>query len=701
MMMKKLSFAVALASVALWAGCATGGGGHTGHDIVVTVKTNPANQSIVGVTLTVQFTATVTNTDQTAVTWSVSGTDCTGNACGTIGSSSGLYTAPTSAPADGLVVKITATLTSSPTKTGTYNLTVLPIGVVLTPKLSNGDPLSVAHGVTQQFSAIATPDAAPQTVTWALVCDAGANLCGTLNQSGLYTAPNTIPSPATAHITATSTIDPTGNDTVDITIVRSRLVGSTTYAFRFSGFDGSGAIAVAGNFATNADGTAITGGFEDDLTINQHSTPTINSGNLALDTNSHGVLTLNTSAGTRKYNVALDADGDGRIIEFDSTGRHGSGQIAQATPNKFKNSVLLAGSSFAFGMTGVTPTGTQRAGFVGLFKPDGAGAVLSGKLDKNENGTAGSATDITGSYDIDGTADPHPGRGVLTLQSNSLGKTYHYAIYVIGGLTTKDNNPLTLFAISADDPLANPAVSGTIVFQDPSITYTNADFKDFWVANLTGVDGGGHSLVSLTNANGDGNGHLNGSYYANNGGVIPNNPVTITNLAYASTGGGRYTLDLLSPAVHFVLYSTAASRGFLLATSDAAVYTGTMDQQDATAFAPAEMAGSFAAATANSGTSAAGQAVMNLLFTSDLPDFTFGGKQDETDGGQTAGQTLAGTYTLMDIGSGTLVLTQPAAAHYAIFALDSSKQTSFMVQHFVMINVDPANTNPSIIFAER
>src|SRR5262249_51592015 len=158
-------------------------------------------------------------------------------------------------------------------------------------------------------------------------------------------------------------------------------------------------------------------------------------------------------------------------------------------------------------------------------------------------------------------------RGTLTLSSADLGKTYHYAMYLIGGQTTKATNPLTLFIISTDDPQTNPAVSGTVVFQDPTPAYANSDFKAFWVANLTGVDTNNHTLVSLTNGSGDRNGHLNAIYFANNAGVIPqadfDHPIEIDNYAYSATGGGRYTLDLLGdpgqknpvPAIHFVLYS--------------------------------------------------------------------------------------------------------------------------------------------------
>jgi hypothetical protein len=140
--------------------------------------------------------------------------------------------------------------------------------------------------------------------------------------------------------------------------------------------------------------------------------------------------------------------------------------------------------------------------------------------------------------------------------------------------------------------------------------------------------------------------------------------------------------------------------------SSATVFTGTMDQQPVSFVGAAELAGSFTAATANSGASAASQAVMNLLFTSALPNFTLSGQQDETDGGQHPGQPVAGAYTLQGDGSGTIALTQPGTSNYVICVLDNplldkTNKASSIVQHFVMINVDPSNTNPSVIFGER
>jgi len=104
-----------------------------------------------------------------------------------------------------------------------------------------------------------------------------------------------------------------------------------------------------------------------------------------------------------------------------------------------------------------------------------------------------------------------------------------------------------------------------------------------------------------------------------------------------------------------------------------------------------------AAATANPGSAGVDPGAFNLLFKSALPDFTVAGKRDDTDGG--LGQTLAGTYTVSFNGTGTIKLSQPAAENFVTYLLDNSKNNP--IQHFIMINVDPANKDSAIIFAER
>ncbi len=90
---------------------------------VVAVAVAPTTASI-STGASQQFAASVTGTSNTAVTWTVSGTGCSGTTCGTI-SSAGLYTAPAVVPSPATVT-VTATSVSDPTKSSLASVTVLP-----------------------------------------------------------------------------------------------------------------------------------------------------------------------------------------------------------------------------------------------------------------------------------------------------------------------------------------------------------------------------------------------------------------------------------------------------------------------------------------------------------------------------------------------------------------------------------------------
>ena len=90
---------------------------------------------------------------------------------------------------------------------------------------------SVAAGKMQAVTATVTNDSASKGVTWALSC-ATANGCGSLSAttsaSGtaiMYTAPGTVPSPATVTITATSVTDGTKSAAATITITAGATAG--------------------------------------------------------------------------------------------------------------------------------------------------------------------------------------------------------------------------------------------------------------------------------------------------------------------------------------------------------------------------------------------------------------------------------------------------------------------------------------------
>ena len=149
------------------------------------------------------FTATVSNTTDTAVLWSVNGVTGGSTTLGTI-TPAGAYTAPIDLPSPA-TVQITATSHADASKSGRATLTVASdITLSMAPNSA-----SVELGAVQAFSATVTSSAHPDiTIRWSLSGPACAIGCGTVDASGNYTAPRILPSPASATLTAQSVADP-------------------------------------------------------------------------------------------------------------------------------------------------------------------------------------------------------------------------------------------------------------------------------------------------------------------------------------------------------------------------------------------------------------------------------------------------------------------------------------------------------------
>lgn len=718
-MIKNLLFAVALMSLALAGGCAKGGNGviPPQPSVVVTI-TSPVNTNPAAIypTQTLTLTATVSNATSTAVTWTCTPTaDC---ANFTPGATTATYVAPATA---GVQATITATLTADSSVTDGITLNVIDITTDVSPTT-----LSVGSGLTQQFTAVAVPDAAPQTFTW--TCTVKGVACKTFTQdphvSGLayYTAADNCSGNNCVQISAVSTLDPNGcaaNCTVaKVSLVTSRVSG--TYAFQFSGFDGSNnATAFAGTFT--ASNGAITTGLEERLTASGWAKYTITGGSYIPtssdpnNSNNAGTLTLTTGVFPSTFQVALDGAGDLQMIESDAQGT-GSG-IAQksASSNQF-----ALPQTYAFGFAGVDASG-NRVGYVGVLPMNNNGSIAGGQLDANDNGNATSfcgtgPCTVSGSYTADAC---NCGLWHMTLNAGSA-SLLNFDFFISSGTTGK-TNPLTFYAVSTDPVATHPAVSGTMVLQDSTQTYNNAAFKGTTVSALSGAAASGAGNVSLTLGSTDGKGSFSGQFDQNNAGTILSAvqfpPVTGTNnYTYAATGtNGRYTFNLLgnpgaSPVVAplpFILYASGANRGFLLDQSSSSVMTGTMNPQGKGGgiLSGSTLPGTYAVATTSSGNYGVRPIAGNFLFTSPggtPPAYNVSGMQYQFPG---AAQTATGTYTLNDLGTGTITLTAPSAQNYVIYAVDTSGCTATnpicQIQDFLMIDEDKSNTDPSIVFAQQ
>jgi hypothetical protein len=215
------------------------------------------------VTQAQQFTATVLNTANTAVTWQVNGVTGGSSSTGVI-SATGLYTAPATVPPHGTVtVKAVSQADSTKSASALVTITLPQVEVTISPS-----SVAVAPGANQQFSA-AVANAANTAVTWSVNgVIGGSAAAGTITPSGLYTAPTTPPSPAIVIVNAVSQQTPAAAANTLVTIGTS-----ATYYVSTSGSDSNNGslgapwrtIQHAANTATAGNTVWIMGGVYNEL----------------------------------------------------------------------------------------------------------------------------------------------------------------------------------------------------------------------------------------------------------------------------------------------------------------------------------------------------------------------------------------------------------------------------------------------------
>jgi hypothetical protein len=202
------------AFIGLICGLISCGGGGGSKPVVTITVTAPSTTATVGTPL--QFTATVTGTTNTAVSWEVDGVAGGSAATGTI-SATGSYLATTLPnPAS---VTITGVSQADATKTSSVAITVqngsAPITVTVSPSGTSDDPLFVQTFAKQTFTATVT-GSTNTAVTWTISCQTGGSACGAIGSTGNYTAPNSVPTFATSNgvtndlVTVTATAQANG-----------------------------------------------------------------------------------------------------------------------------------------------------------------------------------------------------------------------------------------------------------------------------------------------------------------------------------------------------------------------------------------------------------------------------------------------------------------------------------------------------------
>ncbi|MGD0324240.1 MAG: hypothetical protein ABSD45_10945 [Terriglobia bacterium] len=198
--------------------------------VAVSMTTPTGPQNLV-VSSTLGFTASVTGTSNTGVTWTVNGIT-NGNATyGTI-TGTGLtvtYTAPAAMPSPA-TFNVTATSVADTTKSASVSVTILPPVAVSIVTPTNLTQNIAVNGTLAITAAVA--NTSNTAVTWTVNGITNGNATyGTISGTGLtvtYTAPAAVPSPATFNVSATSVADNTKSASVSVTILPGVVVSITT-----------------------------------------------------------------------------------------------------------------------------------------------------------------------------------------------------------------------------------------------------------------------------------------------------------------------------------------------------------------------------------------------------------------------------------------------------------------------------------------
>jgi hypothetical protein len=440
---------------------------------------------------TVNFTAAVYNTTNTAVTWTAMGG-------GTFNGST--FTAPTTAG------QVTVTATSQADTTKSASVTVNVNGqqtITITPFAT-----AVLAGGAQAFTASVAG------VTWSVEAPLGGNP-GLIDQSGNYTAPTAPPPGGIVNVKAATGA---GSVVANLSILYSAatLLPNQSYAFAFSGEDTAGFLAVAGSISFDGKGNVVPGGEEDVNSSAGIATNTIMGGTYQVGPDGRTTATITTSGGSVTWQITLVSSTHALLVRFD-TSATGSGTLDAQNPVNFSTGSIL--KFYSFGLSGINAKGLSEAIAGNLFANNGT--FTTGILDVNDAATI-TQSDQSLVGEIIAPPDAF-GRGQLTLTSTTTG-TLTFAFYIV------DQTHLKL--VETDK---FPVLAGDFFSAPSSITVASLLAHTTYAFSVAGnVTAGPYGAVGAFASNGTG-GITGGMQDLNSAGKIFSEVLTTAGSTYAVT----------------------------------------------------------------------------------------------------------------------------------------------------------------------
>jgi putative Ig domain-containing protein len=663
-----------------------GCGGSPANSVVLA----PNTSQTIGQGRTLSITATVLNdTSNAGVNWSLS--PPTGS--GTLGPTTKMmatYNAPPTVRV-ATTVTVTATSVKTPGQSATLSITVEPPPTITTTSLPSG-------ATNKPYSGTVSASGGVPPFTWSVASGAlpgGLSLASSTTNSVLISGTHTSRGSFTFTIKAT---DSTGASATSqsLTLKIESFIGN--YAFEFSGFSSSGAVVVAGSFQVDGAGK-ITNGVEDFNSIQALPQNHTFTGTYTLGSDNRGTLVFSSLTGSPTYAFSIDPQGaHGRLVEFDSSGIRGSGEIEQqnittCVSNTIQGEYAMGISGYSGSFHGFLPGPVVLAARFTAIPPVNSGvpgSLGNGEADLNTPGLVSIIpSSVSGNYQT--TAQPAHCTATVTPASLPSFTFSVYPISATGGTLTEaflvetDHVTLTsgtpyLTAGKLFRQVGFPFSGSSNSFTSTSVaglsgeflnTTTNAYLPDVAIVQMTAT-GGSFSMSVAENQAGT----------VTSGSAFPGNFVNADQF-------GRVATDLKLPIAP-VFYLIDQNKAFCVGEINNNPFFGIFEPQSAGPFSASTIKGTFVEGTSEPTTNAV-QDFSGQISLDGVSSVT--GTQDVSPPGSAnvSGETVTGTYQniVPASGFGTLTLTAPASFAAELLIVSPTK--------FVLISTTAGDRNPVLV----
>jgi hypothetical protein len=364
----------------------------------------------------------------------------------------------------------------------------------------------------------------------------------------------------------------TGSGTIELQPAVSQGDVAGSYAFNFSGTSGIGTslcgftggpfvipLSTVGAFTLDASGNMTTGveDFNNNCSSSGATGLTITGGNVNLST-VPGTATITSSAGTFHFDVFPVSSTDLKFIETDS--------VSVMSGEAFTQTSTIASGANVFTVAGFDTVQQGSFAAAGIIDTDGNGHISGGQEDINDNGTASTIPNFTGSY-----TPLSGGRSVLTLNGFANGggglgcSNCQFAIYPSSGglqILEIDNGGMTNGIAAAQSATSLASSQG-------------------YGMNLTGSNTSGEEddIAEFTNNNGSFTGFID---FNDQGSTTFDQKFSATYSA-DSTLAGRGVVTGGSNAPNLITYVVDSSTTVFVETDSTQIGLGSFVMQNASA----------------------------------------------------------------------------------------------------------------------